>query len=178
MRIHGLVALVAGAGVVGFLLAGRPLTGQGQGTGFAAVPGEKGGWDVTGPYDVVRDWPNIRRPQGKAVPEFGPSLTFPVGQAPFRNASQGPVSSPPGAGGPGQDPDDPAQAWQGKLGVDARWEHCLVVVNANGDIVEEWTQWDSLFKRPHAIYINPYDAEKHVWVVDDHNQAIFKFTND
>src|SRR5881227_3894746 len=25
--------------------------------GFAAVPGEKGGWDITGPYEVVRDWP-------------------------------------------------------------------------------------------------------------------------
>jgi hypothetical protein len=30
---------------------GRP------GAGFAAVPGSKGGWDLTGPYDVVRDWP-------------------------------------------------------------------------------------------------------------------------
>src|SRR5436309_8780237 len=27
------------------------------GSGFAAVPGEKGGWDLTGPYEVVRDWP-------------------------------------------------------------------------------------------------------------------------
>lgn len=122
--------------------------------------------------------PKLARPAQRALPEFGPSLAFPVGQAPFRNASQGPVSSPPGAGGPGADPDDPAQAWQGRLGVDARWEHTLVVFNAAGDIVEEWTQWDKLLRRPHAIYINPYDAEKHVWVVDDHNHAIFKFSND
>ena len=27
------------------------------GSGFAAVPGGKGGWDLTGPYEVVRDWP-------------------------------------------------------------------------------------------------------------------------
>jgi hypothetical protein len=218
MRVPGLALVTLGLGVIaGFVLAGRPLSSQGsaQPAGFAAVPGQKGGWDVTGPYDVVRDWPKplsnlpghenwtwgsaqsvfaespnrvfvlqrgelpkLNRPQAKAVPEFGPSLTFPVGQVPFRNASQGPVSSPPGAGGPGQDPDDPAQAWQGKLGTDARWEHCLVVVNANGDIVEQWTQWDSMFRRPHAVYINPYDAEKHVWVVDDHNHAIFKFSND
>ena len=64
------------------------------------------------------------------------------------------------------------------MGIDARWEHLLVVFNAAGDIVEQWTQWDSLFKRPHAVYINPYDADKHVWVVDDHNHAVFKFTND
>jgi hypothetical protein len=30
-------------------------------------------------------------------------------------------------------------------GVDARWEHCLTVVDAQGDIVEEWTQWDKIY---------------------------------
>jgi DNA-binding beta-propeller fold protein YncE len=64
------------------------------------------------------------------------------------------------------------------VGIDARWEHCIVVVDAEGNIIEEWTQWDSMFKRPHAVYINPYDPDKHVWVVDDHNHAIFKFSND
>ncbi|MEQ1574739.1 MAG: hypothetical protein ABL993_10890, partial [Vicinamibacterales bacterium] len=54
--------------------------------------------------------PRMARPAVRALPEIGPSLSFPVGQAPFRNASQGPNSSPPGAGGPGADPDDPAQA--------------------------------------------------------------------
>ena len=52
------------------------------------------------------------------------------------------------------------------------------MVNAEGKIIEEWTQWDHLFKRPHSIYISPYDPEKHVWVVDDHTHAIFKFSND
>jgi hypothetical protein len=37
-------------------------------------------------------------------------------------------------------------------------------VDAQGNIIEEWTQWDKLFKRPHAVYISPYDSEKHVWV--------------
>jgi len=65
-----------------------------------------------------------------------------------------------------------------ELGVDARWEHSLIVVDAQGNIIEEWTQWDKLFKRPHAVYISPYDRQKHVWVVDDHTHAIYKFTND
>ena len=65
-----------------------------------------------------------------------------------------------------------------ELGVDARWEHCLIVVDAEGNIIEEWTQWDKIFKRPHSVYVNPYDAQKHVWVVDDHMHAIYKFTND
>ena len=52
------------------------------------------------------------------------------------------------------------------------------MVDAEGNIIEQWTQWDTLFKRPHAVYVSPYDMEKHVWVVDDHTHAIYKFTND
>src|SRR6267142_3147242 len=53
-----LAAVAAFAG--GLFVATSTLSLQSQtqpGSGFAAVPGEKGGWDITGPYDVVRDWP-------------------------------------------------------------------------------------------------------------------------
>ena len=33
----------------------------------------------------------------------------------------------------------------------------LIVVDRDGNIVEEWTQWDHLFRRPHSVSINPYD---------------------
>ena len=36
--------------------------------------------------------PAMQRPASRAVPEIGPSPSFPVGQVPFRNASQGPAS--------------------------------------------------------------------------------------
>jgi len=52
------------------------------------------------------------------------------------------------------------------------------VIDSQGNITEQWTQWDSLLKRAHAVYINPYDPEKYVWVVDDYSHAIFKFTHD
>jgi len=67
---------------------------------------------------------------------------------------------------------------RGEHGVDHRWEHCLVVVNREGEIIEAWTQWDELFRRPHFVTIDPYDPEKHVWLIDDYRHAIFKFTND
>jgi NHL repeat len=209
-------AVVAFAG--GLIVAGTTLSLQGQaqpGAGFAAVPGAKGGWDITGPYDVVRDWPKplsqlpgheswtwgageaifaesadrvffiqmgelprLQRPPVAAIPQIGPSLSFPVGEVPFRHASQGQYASPPGGGAPGADPDDPAQAYKGRPGIDSRWEHLFLVFNRNGDIVEQWTQWDKMLRRPHAVYISPYDPEKHVWVVDDHNHAIFKFSHD
>ncbi|MBZ5699163.1 MAG: hypothetical protein LAN18_11525 [Acidobacteriia bacterium] len=183
---------------------------------FAAVPGEKGGQDVSGPYDVVADWPKpltslpghekwtwgavegifaespdrvyilqrgelpaLKRPPNTPVPQFGPSLSFPVNEVPFRNASQGPVAALPGEGGPGAAGTGLENGlWKGKIGVDGRWEHVLVVVNSNGDIVENWSQWDKMLKRPHAIYVNPYDAEKNVWVVDDAGHSVYKFTHD
>ena len=51
---------VTAAVAVGWLVAGNPASVQGQAPAnpaFAAVPGEKGGLDITGPYDVVADWP-------------------------------------------------------------------------------------------------------------------------
>ncbi|MEQ1886914.1 MAG: hypothetical protein ABL967_17770 [Bryobacteraceae bacterium] len=116
--------------------------------------------------------PNIKRPMEKPVPEFGPSLTFPVAAAPFRNASVGPLSSPGNSGSDGWN------GWKGKMGVDARWEHCLLVFDAQGNITEDWTQWDNKFRRPHSVTINPYDPEKHVWVVDDRMHAVYKFSHD
>ena len=62
-----------------------------------------------------------------------------------------------------------------------RFEHCLYVVDASGKIIEGWTQWDQMFvggRGPHKLAINPYDPEKHVWVVDDMLHQIFKMTND
>ena len=31
--------------------------------------------------------------------------------------------------------------YYGKLGVDANWENCIVVINSKGEIIERWTQW-------------------------------------
>src|SRR5258708_844945 len=215
------VAIVVGI-VGGIVLAKRlaPVQAQAKpGFGFAAVPGEKGGQDITGPYEVVPDWPKpltslpghekwtwgavegifaqnpnrvfiiqrgelpaLTRPKNTPIPNFAPSLSFPVNEAPFRNASQGPVAALPGEGGadiPCGNPQVlPCPGWEGKEGVDARWEHCVIVVDAQGNIVEDWSQWNSLFRRPHAVYINPYDPEKRVWVVDDARHAVFIFSND
>ena len=220
MLRRGLMLIAVGF-VAGFLLNSRLASVSGQtkpGTGFAAVPGEKGGQDHTGPYEVAADWPKplaslpghekwtwgavqsvfaqnpnrvfvlqrgelpvLQRPRTTLLPQFGPSISFPVG--PFlRNASG---ASPPGGGGDATRYEDGGKEiataeWQAryKMGVDARWEHNLIVVDANGNMIEAWTQWDDLFRRPHAIHMNPYDPEKHVWVVDDARHTLFKFTND
>jgi NHL repeat len=125
--------------------------------------------------------PNIPRPQTRLFPDIGPNVQFPLAGLPWRNAN---TAAPPGAGGSGQDPARGMELWRGasppyrELGVDSRWEHCLIVVDAQGNIIEQWTQWDKMFKRPHSVYVSPYDPQKHVWIVDDHTHAIYKFTND
>jgi len=118
--------------------------------------------------------PQMARPQTIKLPQLGPSVEFPNFRLPWRDAT---VASPPGRlekspGVPGDDLD------AGTPGVDYRWEHCIVVVNAAGDIIEDWTQWDKMLRRPHAVYISPYDPEKRVWIVDDYRHAIFVFSND
>jgi hypothetical protein len=44
--------------------------------------------------------------------------------------------------------------------------------------VDDWSRWDSKFKRVHKILISPYDPDKRVWVDDDGKCAIFIFSND
>ncbi|OFW01192.1 MAG: hypothetical protein A3I61_08105 [Acidobacteria bacterium RIFCSPLOWO2_02_FULL_68_18] len=179
---------------------------------FAAVPSEKGGQDIFGPYEVVADWPkdlttipghegwtfgagqsvfaespnrvfalqrgelpNIPRP-GAVRP--GPSLVFPIGRLPWRDAT---IASPPGNGGTGQLAETAMEAWAkagNKMGVDARWEHCIMIFDAAGTLIDAWTQWDKMLQRPHFVAISPYDPQKHVWILDDHKHAIFKMTND
>ena len=182
---------------------------------FAAVPGERGGQDITGPYEVDADWPrdlsmlpghegwtwgagqsvfaespdriyvlqrgelpNIDRPAREALFDVGPSIYFPIGRLPWRDAT---ASSLPANGGAGALAETAIETWErngGRIGIDARWEHCILVLNGEGEVIEAWTQWDAMLQRPHFIAINPYDPEKHVWVVDDHKHVIHKFTND
>ncbi len=59
----------------------------------------------------------------------------------------------------------------------------LVAVDRDGNITEHWSQWDSIFNKPHQLYISPYDPDRHVWVVErgggrDVNMQVLKFTND
>jgi len=212
---------------IGWLLPEITMVAQapgGAGSGFAAVPSAIGSEDLTGPYELVKDWPRdisslpgnekwtygagesvfaespnriymlfrgelpkMAPPRATLLPQVGPSLTFPVAGF-WRDAT---TASLPGTGGTDQDVREWLTSWEGKsatigikgppyrqLGVDAKWENCLVIVNEKGEIVETWKQWDSLFRRPHSVYVSPYDAEKNVWVVDDNMQTIYRFSHD
>ena len=60
--------------------------------------------------------------------------------------------------------------------------NAIVVADRNGNITEVWSQWDDILNWPHQIYVNPYDPERHVWVVERGGggpfMQVLKFTND
>lgn len=125
----------------------------------------KGGDDRNGPYDIIPGW-------WKPAPDHDETWTW--GSA------------------AGVWPDTPDRVlivmWgdqrrQSRPGEDnERQRNFLVAVDRDGNITENWSQWDSLFNRPHQIYINPYDPERAVWVDERGgngvHEAILKFSND
>lgn len=137
---------------------------------------KRGGDDVTGPYDLVPNWPenvcgagyqggsvsgvfaeSVDRVfvfQRGCLPALKPSDDI----VPERNASGYSLSAPPA-----QHP---------------RWDHVLVIFNRDGKMVESWEQHNKLFVRPHRVRINPADPERHVWLIDDGAHSIYKFTRD
>ena len=132
-------------------------------------------------YVVQRgELPEIPRPMTRKLSDLAPSIAFPIGRLPWRDAT---TASPPGNGGSGQLAEGGMEAWgrQNKMGVDARWEHCILVFDGQGNLLPEtanWMQWDASLQRPHFIAISPYDADKNVWLIDDHKHVIYKFSHD
>lgn len=116
--------------------------------------------------------PEVERP--KTV-KIGPSVEFPIGRLPWRDATS---ASPPGAlfKQGTQEPGDDLDA--GQPDVDYKWGRIINVIDAQGNHIEDWTQYDKMFRRPHSVFESPYDPQKDVWIVDDYRHAIFRFTND
>src|SRR2546426_11136738 len=83
--------------------------------------------------------PNLQRPKTIELPQLGPGIEFPIGRLPWRDATS---ASPPGAlfGPDGKSPGDDLDA--GKPGVDYQWSHIINVVDANGNFIEDWSQWE------------------------------------
>ena len=145
--------------------------------GFAQMGQQKGGGDVTGPYELVTGWPQnwcgagfqigstagiwAETPDRVYVFARGclPALQQPGDPVPTRNASGYDLSQK-----------DPARH--------PRWDHVFNIVDRNGRLVQSWEQHNKLFVRPHRVLVSPYDPERHVWLVDDGAQAVFKFTRD
>jgi hypothetical protein len=131
----------------------------------------KGGDDRTGPYTLVERWWKPAPNHGTewtwgsiaAVATDGPDRIFVTAWG------DRPVSRPGQAAGQGD-------------GRTVRRQNYINVVNASGNTIENWSQWDSILTEPHRIMVDPYDPERHVWVVDlgmpGAYEQVVKFSND
>ena len=52
------------------------------------------------------------------------------------------------------------------------------MLNADGKVTEDWSQWNDAVILPHSVEFNPYDPQRHVWIVDREGDQILEFTND
>ncbi|MBI4887494.1 MAG: hypothetical protein HY824_10400 [Acidobacteria bacterium] len=186
MRRH-LVSLAAVLGLVALFPASASL----QRRAAPAAPGnaepqrpyveERGGFDISGPYQVDPNWPKKTWPapgyiwgsQGGVFPESADKVFL---------VSRGEIELPKDVRiGPNFPGNWGALNRGGATGEVPVFRNTILIVNRQGDLVESWKQWDSLFeggRGPHQIYVEPYDPERHVWIVDDMNHVIHKFTND
>ena len=147
-----------------------------------AVAQEKGGGDVTGPYDYVSDWPLPVHSDGwtwGSIPAVWAEsedrvLVFMRGEKPAMKAvpAQGDIKG------------HALGLLEGVLDQGSRQgrldEHVLMVFDRRGQLVDSWAQHKDLFTEgaAHRIQIDPYDPDKHVWLVEHRTHQILKFTND
>jgi DNA-binding beta-propeller fold protein YncE len=142
-----------------------------------AAQRQAGGEDETGPYDVASGWPQPLGHPGWTWGSQGGVFAETPNRIYIANRGELPIPEKAPEGYTGGYGAFGTPATNGK----PRLEHCILVVDGNGKLLEDWTQWDHLFaggRGPHHVKISPYDPEKHVWVVDDMVQQVFEFTHD
>jgi peptidylamidoglycolate lyase len=129
----------------------------------------------TGPYDVVRNWPQpvhsdwtwgrtggiwAESPDRIYVLQLGELPALPSRSKPDGTPARNAVASE----------------------KETRFEHRLMVMDRNGKLITSWEQHNKLFVWPHSVKVNPYDPERHVWIVDGKSgesaEQVFKFTKD
>lgn len=145
---------------------------------YTALDG-KGGQEISGAYEVVTGWP-------KALPgheEWQMSRVAGVwaetpdriwvatsGELPVNYQGQrawGPTTIPKLV---------PAIAdLTTKIG---RYEHIILVFDRNGNMITSWDQWNGKIKGINRLLVDPYDKDRHIWIVDQGARSVLKFTHD
>jgi hypothetical protein len=204
--IFVLTAIVAVS--VGFAACSAPASAPEAASASAApaAPQEKGGQDEFGPYEPVANWPQPLPDGPDGVKHEGwtwGSVGAIYAETPDRIwiAQRGELPLPKGAKpwtpygmltgqmargnatGNGDGLSATCESAE-KRGWERRWHHSVFIVDRDGKLVDEWPFMEKMFAQdrcgrgPHKIKMNPYDAEKHVWIIDDQQHIIWKFTHD
>jgi sugar lactone lactonase YvrE len=170
--------LVVLAGLAAIVLAPSAKVIVGQATQ------DKGGADVTGPYDYVPNWPDDSFFEKGWTWGSTPAI---FAQSPDRvfvyMRGELPALKIQDAGGRSIE-----LARASHLNLIAavmeqsrqkpRMQHMVMVFDKAGKLVDSWEQHNKEFVNAHSVSISPYDSEKHVWLVDHNGHQVLKFTND
>jgi len=173
-------------------------------TATAAPPQEPGGQETFGPYEVVENWPKPLPDGDDGVTHAGwtwGSVGSVFAESPDRIwvAMRGELPLPanakpwtpyallnPSRGNATGNGDGLSATCEpvAKRGWERRWHHSVFIVDRDGGLGGYWPHLAKMFAQdrcgrgPHKIKMSPYDAEKHVWIVDDQQHVIWKFTYD
>ena len=143
----------------------------------SALMQEKGGEDEFGPYEVVPNWPQpIPGTEGMDVGIDRRRLRRNARPRLDRAARHASAEG-------GREARHAAAGTTTRARRTRSWMHSVIVVDRNGQMMQSWPQPDKIFAQkgargPHKIKMNPYDPQKHVWIMDDNLHQIFKFTYD
>jgi hypothetical protein len=169
----------------------------------AAFMQERGGQEEFGPYELVENWPQPLPDGPDGVKHDGwtwgsvggiyaespdrvwvamrGELPLPAGAKPWTPYG---MLNPPRGNATGNDDGLSATCQPvAKRGWERRYHHSIFVVNRDGKLVQDWPHLNKMFEMtcgrgPHKIKMSPYDAQKHVWIIDDQLHVIYKFTYD
>ena len=150
--------------------------------GHAVVAQEKGGGDVTGPYEYVENWPLPVHTDGwtwGSIPAVWAEsedrvLVFMRGEKPA-------MKDVPARGDIKGRALGLLEGVRAQVDQQSRFdEHALMIFDRRGKLIDSWGQHKNLLTDggAHRIQISPYDPEKHVWLVEHLSHQILKFTND
>ncbi|MDP1932551.1 MAG: hypothetical protein Q8L60_13945 [Gammaproteobacteria bacterium] len=133
------------------------------------------------PYDIIPGWHKPFQQPGFAF--GGNSGVFAESPNRILIAMRGEARLP--------EPIPPEYAgYAGSIGINVlretqlrTWQNCIYALDGDGNIIENWTQWDVLCANsdgpgPHRLRISPYDPEKRVWVINETFHVIYVFSND
>ena len=202
LQISALAVLIAASAAVAACSA--PANSPETATASTAAPRERGGQDEFGPYEPVANWPQPLPDGPDGVKHDGwtwGSVGAIYAETPDRIwiAQRGELPLPPTAkpwtpygllnptrGNATGNTDGLNAECEpvAKRGWERRWHHSVFVVDRDGKLVDEWPHLEKLSSQdpcgrgPHKIKMNPYDAEKHIWIIDDQQHVIWKFTHD
>ena len=198
-KLTAFALLLMVGGVASCDQAGNPGVGETQAAGMERWSYQD--WP-TGPYQVALDWPKplpddrhshdgwtwgsmggvyAESPDRIWVAMRG-ELPLPEGAAPW--TAYGATNLVGNATGNGDGIGATCNVSQNRRGWERRFEHSIIVLDGDGNLVDEWPYADELFSQlpcgrgPHQIKMSPYDPEKHVWIIDDQLHVIYKFTYD